>query len=109
MPERGGLDAERARLRERLGRVGLWSFQLDRLTAASERRLAGEIDRLGFGSLWVAEGTASKEALTHSGVLLAASAALRPERKGLRRSEGFAACGSRPVARRETRPWVILV
>ena len=73
MAERVGLSAERARLRERLGRVGLWSFQLDRLTAAAERQLAGEIDRLGFGSLWVAEGTASKEALTHSGVLLAAT------------------------------------
>ena len=73
MAKPGELNAERARLRERLGPVGLWSFQLDRLTAAAERQLVLEIERLGFGSLWVAEGTASKEALTHSGVLLAAS------------------------------------
>jgi len=73
VPGAGDLEAERSQLREQLGPIGLWTFQLDRLGVGDERDLVREVERAGFGSLWIAEGTASKEALTHSSVLLAAT------------------------------------
>ena len=63
-------------LRARLGPVGLWTFQLDALSAADERRAVAGVEQAGITALWLAEGTASKEALTHSAVLLAATESL---------------------------------
>lgn len=56
----------------RLGRVGIWAGQMSSLPAADLRRAAGEVERLGFGSLWFAESMA-REAMAHAALLLAAT------------------------------------
>jgi probable F420-dependent oxidoreductase len=61
---------------DRLGRVGAWSFGLDALPVAEAIRVARAVEDLGFGSLWIAEGAASREALSHAAVLLAATSRL---------------------------------
>lgn len=72
-----GQNASRARsAAARLGRVGAWSFALDGLRAAEAARVARAVEDLGFGSLWIAEGTASREALSHAAVLLCATSRL---------------------------------
>ena len=60
----------------RLGRVGAWSFGLDVLPVAEAVRVARAVEDLGFGSLWIAEGAASREALSHAAVLLCATSRL---------------------------------
>lgn len=67
------VEAERKLLRAALGKVGLWSFQLDHEPTAAEGVLVAAVEASGLGSLWVPEGTASKDALVHSATLLAAS------------------------------------
>jgi probable F420-dependent oxidoreductase len=57
----------------RLGRIGAWSFGLDGLPVAEAAQVARAVEDLGFGSLWIAEGTASREALSHAAVLLCAT------------------------------------
>ena len=57
----------------RIGRIGVWSFQLDRMTAASARDAAKRIEEMGAGALWIPESLVSKEIFAHSGVLLAAT------------------------------------
>ncbi|MEU3709544.1 TIGR03620 family F420-dependent LLM class oxidoreductase [Streptomyces catenulae] len=63
-------------LAPRIGRVGVWHGGLGRLPAAVARRAAAEIERLGYGALWVGEGPTTKEAFTHAGLLLAATGRL---------------------------------
>lgn len=60
----------------RLGKVGAWSFGLDALPVAEAVTVARAVEGLGFGSLWIAEGTASREALSHAAVLLSATSRL---------------------------------
>jgi probable F420-dependent oxidoreductase len=60
----------------RLGRVGAWSFGLDALPISDAIRVAQAVEDLGFGSLWIAEGAASREALSHAAVLLGATSRL---------------------------------
>jgi probable F420-dependent oxidoreductase len=57
-----------------MGRVGFWSFQLDPLSAAREREVVAEVEELGFGAIWIPEGYGSKEAFSHAGVILSATA-----------------------------------
>jgi probable F420-dependent oxidoreductase len=57
-------------LRATIGRVGVWSFALDRYPANEERDLVAEIEDLGFPALWIPEGLGSKEALSHAGLIL---------------------------------------
>ena len=64
-------DLHRAELRRRLGRVGVWG--LPPRSAAEERNVAAEIERLGYGALWFGEGPATKEAFSHAAILLAAT------------------------------------
>jgi probable F420-dependent oxidoreductase len=56
--------------------VGAYSFALDRLTTAAAIEVAQAIEEFGFGSLWIAEGAASREALSHASVLLAGTSSL---------------------------------
>ena len=70
-------DEERGRLRERLGRWGIWTFELDRMRSPEEAAFASAVEAAGFSALWIAEGTASKEALSHAALLLGATARLR--------------------------------
>ncbi|KOG40485.1 LLM class F420-dependent oxidoreductase [Streptomyces decoyicus] len=60
-------------LAARIGRVGVWHGGLGSVPAAIERRAAAEIERLGYGALWLGEGPAAKEAFSHAGLLLAAT------------------------------------
>jgi probable F420-dependent oxidoreductase len=60
----------------RLGKVGAWSFGLDALPVVEAVKVARAVEDLGFGSLWIAEGTGSREALSHAAVLLSATSRL---------------------------------
>jgi probable F420-dependent oxidoreductase len=44
-----------ARLRQRLGPIGVWSFRFDTLSPDEAADAAMEIERLGFPSLWIPE------------------------------------------------------
>ncbi|MEQ4720423.1 LLM class F420-dependent oxidoreductase [Nonomuraea sp. B19D2] len=56
-----------------IGRVGVWHPMISKAPAEESRRAAARIEELGYGSLWVNEGGGSKEPLTMSAVLLAAT------------------------------------
>jgi alkanesulfonate monooxygenase SsuD/methylene tetrahydromethanopterin reductase-like flavin-dependent oxidoreductase (luciferase family) len=59
-------------LAERLGRVGLWTRQLDIQPAERARTTIAELEGLGWGSLWSWE-VFGREALTNAGLLLCAT------------------------------------
>jgi probable F420-dependent oxidoreductase len=63
---------ERARVRTMIGRVGVWSFSLERHPIEGERHALGRIEAMGFPVLWLPEGLGSKEALSHAALLLSA-------------------------------------
>jgi probable F420-dependent oxidoreductase len=58
---------------QRLGRVGAWTFDLERLTASAARDYVRELEDLGIPALWIPESLGSKEVFAHAGLLLAAS------------------------------------
>jgi probable F420-dependent oxidoreductase len=58
---------------KRLGAVGVWTFEAERMPAAGERDYARAIESLGYPALWIPESLGSKEAFAHAGVLLAAT------------------------------------
>jgi probable F420-dependent oxidoreductase len=60
----------------RLGRVGVWLGALALASAAAERVAAQRIEALGYPALWIGESASNKEALSHAGVLLAATESL---------------------------------
>jgi probable F420-dependent oxidoreductase len=55
-----------------IGRVGIWTFQLELHPAAVAQEAAAELEDLGFGVVWIPEAV-GREAFTHSGLLLAAT------------------------------------
>ena len=59
-----------------LGRVGVWSADPERMTAAEAGRFANEVEALGFKTLWIQESLGSKEIFAHAGLLLAATKTL---------------------------------
>jgi probable F420-dependent oxidoreductase len=61
---------------KRLGAVGVWTFEAERMPAAAEREYARAIESLGFKVLWIPESLGSKEAFAHAGLLLAATKTL---------------------------------
>ena len=58
---------------KRLGHVGAWTFDIERLTAAQAREYVRELEGLGVPALWIPESLGSKEIFAHAGLLLAAS------------------------------------
>jgi probable F420-dependent oxidoreductase len=58
---------------QRLGRVGAWTFDIERLSASAAREYVRELEGLGIGTLWIPESLGSKEIFAHAGLLLAAS------------------------------------
>jgi probable F420-dependent oxidoreductase len=58
---------------KRLGTVGVWTFEAERMPAAGERDYARAIESLGYPALWIPESLGSKEAFAHAGLLLAAT------------------------------------
>jgi probable F420-dependent oxidoreductase len=58
---------------KRLGQIGAWTFDIERLTAAAAREYVRELAGLGVRALWIPESLGSKEVFAHAGLLLAAS------------------------------------
>lgn len=58
---------------KRLDRVGAWTFDIERLSAAAAREYVRELEGLGVRTLWIPESLGSKEVFAHAGLLLAAS------------------------------------
>ena len=74
MDGEGQTTAGRA-LAARMGRVGLWTRQLDVQPAERVRAAIAELEGLGWGSLWIWE-VFGREALTSAGLLLSATGRL---------------------------------
>jgi probable F420-dependent oxidoreductase len=55
-----------------LGRIGIWTRQFEDHPAAQAQAAAAELEQLGYGAIWFGEA-AGREALTHAGLLLAAT------------------------------------
>ncbi len=55
-----------------IGRIGIWSFQLELQPAVRAQQAAAEIEELGYQALWIPEAL-GREAFTHAGLLLAAT------------------------------------
>ena len=60
-------------LAARLGRVGVWSFALQRLTAESAGEAMRAFEGEGYPSVWIPESLGSKEVFAHAGLLLRGS------------------------------------
>ena len=60
-------------LAKRLGRVGVWNFALQRLSAADARAAMREYERLGYPTVWIPESVGSKEVFAHAGIILGGS------------------------------------
>jgi probable F420-dependent oxidoreductase len=58
---------------KRLGRVGAWTFDIERLSAALAREYVRELEQLGIRTLWIPESLGSKEIFAHAGLLLAST------------------------------------
>jgi probable F420-dependent oxidoreductase len=53
-----------------LGRIGIWTGTLDLQPVPAAQEAVGELERLGYGAVWIPE-TVTREALTNSALLLA--------------------------------------
>ena len=60
------LRREREALKQALGKVGVWSFALEALTAQEEREAVVELESLGVGVIWIPEGVESREIFSHA-------------------------------------------
>jgi probable F420-dependent oxidoreductase len=72
MDREGQTTTDGRALAERLGRVGLWTRQLDVQPAEQVREAIAELEALGWGSLWFWE-VFGREALTSGALLLGAT------------------------------------
>jgi probable F420-dependent oxidoreductase len=61
----------------RLGRIGVWSGAFAVASAADARPAVREIERLGYDTLWYAEGLGTRESFTNAAVLLGATERIR--------------------------------
>jgi probable F420-dependent oxidoreductase len=59
-----------------LGRVGVWTFELDRMRVAEARTFVAEVEAAGYPALWVPESVLSREIFAHLSLLLGASSRL---------------------------------
>ncbi|WP_133150749.1 LLM class flavin-dependent oxidoreductase, partial [Frankia canadensis] len=55
-----------------IGRIGIWSMDLERQPLAAARQAVAELDDLGFPALWIPEAM-GKEVMSHAALLLTAS------------------------------------
>lgn len=55
---------------ERIGPVGVWTSQLERMASVDERDAARRIEAMRAGALWIAETGMSKDIFAHSTLLL---------------------------------------
>ena len=61
---------------DRIGPIGVWTFDLERLSAVGAREYARTIEKVGFRTLWIPESLGSKEVFAHASLLLCATAKL---------------------------------
>jgi len=61
----------------RLGKIGVWSGAFAVASAADARAAVREIERLGYDTLWYAEGLGTRESFSNAAVLLAATERIR--------------------------------
>ena len=59
----------------KLGRVGIWTRQLDAQRAAGAEDVAAELEALGYASLWIPEAV-EREVVSHATLLLAATSTI---------------------------------
>jgi probable F420-dependent oxidoreductase len=64
------------RLAAALGPVGVWSWALQRLSAADAGAAARELEALGYRVAWIPETLGNKEVFSHAAILLAATTRL---------------------------------
>ena len=57
----------------RLGSIGVWTHDVERMPAAAASAYARAVEALGFRTLWIPESLGSKEAFAQAGILLAAT------------------------------------
>jgi probable F420-dependent oxidoreductase len=67
------MGAQHDDVRRALGPVGAWTFAFDSMGAEAIRTAARRIEALGYGALWVPEGSASREVFSHLSLLLGAT------------------------------------
>ena len=60
-------------LAARLGRVGVWSFALQRLSAVDAGAAMRDYEHLGYPAVWMPESVGSKEVFAHAALLLGGS------------------------------------
>lgn len=58
---------------KRLGTVGVWTHDVERMSAAAAGEYVRLIESLGLAALWMPESLGSKEAFAHASLLLAAT------------------------------------
>jgi probable F420-dependent oxidoreductase len=58
---------------KRLGRVGAWTFDIERLGAEDARTYSRDLEAAGLPVLWIPESLGSKEVFAHAAILLAAT------------------------------------
>jgi probable F420-dependent oxidoreductase len=63
-------------VRERLGRIGAWTFAFDEMPAADVRKAAVAIEALGFPALWIPESSSGREIFSHLSLLLSSTSSL---------------------------------
>jgi probable F420-dependent oxidoreductase len=61
------------RLAQALGRVGVWSWALQRLSGAEAGAAARELEALRYPVVWIPETLGNKEIFSHAAILLAAT------------------------------------
>ena len=61
------------RLAETLGPVGIWSWALQRMSAADAGSTMRDFDALGYPAVWIPETLGNKEIFSHAAILLGAS------------------------------------
>jgi probable F420-dependent oxidoreductase len=67
------MEAPHEALRRSLGQVGVWTFAFDSMGAEQIRQASRRIEAMGFGALWIPEGSSSREVFSHLSLLAAAT------------------------------------
>src|SRR5947209_17488793 len=58
-----------------LPRIGVWTFALDTVPLTRAQELAGELEALGYGAVWLPE-VAGRDPFVHAGLLAAATSTI---------------------------------
>jgi len=67
------MEAPHEALRRSLGRVGVWTFAFDSMGVEQIQQASRRIEAMGFGALWIPEGSSSREVFSHLSLLAAAT------------------------------------